>query len=138
MKGVNMEWYGEKFDENNPNKYRLSWITRQIKNDLNNFFNKKEWKFSVSKASSQSINVIIKQMPKNALLDEVVNNLNEYIKNNFLSFDRIVKDEICNMIYKIINSYNYDKSESQFDYYDKNYYVHVSLTDKYGKQVKFI
>lgn len=62
-----MNFVGEKFDKNNPERFNLVWIISRLRNDLKKF-NKDGFKFLVSKGySGESISIKIKQFPKSIL-----------------------------------------------------------------------
>lgn len=118
-----MSFIGEKFDKNNPERFNLTWIISQLRNDLKKF-NKDGFKFLVSKGySGKSISIKIKQFPKSILkIDEIPSRGNT--PNQFFDDDLIFELE------KIGNAYNYDNSDSMTDYFDRNYYLHLEFYNK--------
>ena len=118
-----MNFVGEKFDRNNPERFNLTWITSQLRKDLKKF-NKDGFKFLVSKGySGESISIKIKQFPKSILkIDEIPSRGNT--PNQFFDDDLIFELE------KIGNAYNYDNSDSMTDYFDRNYYLHLEFYNK--------
>ena len=118
-----MNFVGEKFDKNNPERFNLTWIISQLRKDLKKF-NKDGFKFLVSKGySGKSISIKIKQFPKSILkIDEIPSRGNT--PNQFFDDDLIFKLE------KIGNAYNYDNSDSMTDYFDRNYYLHLEFYNK--------
>ena len=118
-----MNFVGEKFDKNNPERFNLTWIISQLRNDLKKF-NKDGFKFLVSKGySGKSISIKIKQFPKSILkIDEIPSRGNT--PNQFFDDDLIFELE------KIENAYNYDNSDSMTDYFDRNYYLHLEFYNK--------
>lgn len=118
-----MNFVGEKFDKNNPERFNLTWIISQLRKDLKKF-NKDGFKFLVSKGySGKSISIKIKQFPKSILkIDEIPSRGNT--PNQFFDDDLIFELE------KIGNAYNYDNSESMTDYFDRNYYLHLEFYNK--------
>ena len=100
-----MNFVGEKFDKNNPERFNLTWIISQLRKDLKKF-NKDGFKFLVSKGySGESISIKIKQFPKSILkIDEIPSRGNT--PNQFFDDDLIFELE------KIGNAYNYDNSDS--------------------------
>lgn len=118
-----MNFVGEKFDKNNPERFNLTWIISQLRNDLKKF-NKDGFKFLVSKGySGKSISIKIKQFPKSILkIDEIPSRGNT--PNQFFDDDLIFELE------KIGNAYNYDNSDSMTDYFDRNYYLHLEFYNK--------
>ena len=115
-----MNFVGEKFDKNNPERFNLTWIISQLRKDLKKF-NKDGFKFLVSKGySGESISIKIKQFPKSILkIDEIPSRGNT--PNQFFDDDLIFELE------KIGNAYNYDNSDSMTDYFDRNYYLHLEF-----------
>ena len=118
-----MNFVGEKFDKNNPERFNLTWIISQLRKDLKKF-NKDGLKFLVSKGySGESISIKIKQFPKSILkIDEIPSRGNT--PNQFFDDDLIFELE------KIGNAYNYDNSDSMTDYFDRNYYLHLEFYNK--------
>ena len=118
-----MNFVGEKFDKNNPERFNLTWIISQLRNDLKKF-NKDGFKFLVSKGySGESISIKIKQFPKSILkIDEIPSRGNT--PNQFFDDDLIFELE------KIGNTSNYDNSDSMTDYFDRNYYLHLEFYNK--------
>ena len=118
-----MNFVGEKFDKNNPERFNLIWIISQLRKDLKKF-NKDGFKFLVSKGySGKSISIKIKQFPKSILkIDEIPSRGNT--PNQFFDDDLIFELE------KIGNAYNYDNSDSMTDYFDRNYYLHLEFYNK--------
>ena len=118
-----MNFVGEKFDKNNPERFNLTWIISQLRKDLKKF-NKDGFKFLVSKGySGKSISIKIKQFPKSILkIDEIPSRGNT--PNQFFDDDFIFELE------KIGNAYNYDNSDSMTDYFDRNYYLHLEFYNK--------
>ena len=118
-----MNFVGEKFDKNNPERFNLTWIISQLRKDLKKF-NKDGFKFLVSKGySGESISIKIKQFPKSILkIDEIPSRGNT--PNQFFDDDLIFELE------KIGNAYNYDNSDSMTDYFDRNYYLHLEFYNK--------
>ena len=118
-----MNFVGEKFDKNNPERFNLVWIVSQLRKDLKKF-NKDGFKFLVSKGySGKSISIKIKQFPKSILkIDEIPSRGNT--PNQFFDDDLIFELE------KIGNAYNYDNSDSMTDYFDRNYYLHLEFYNK--------
>ena len=118
-----MNFVGEKFDKNNPERFNLVWVISQLRNDLKKF-NKDGFKFLVSKGySGKSISIKIKQFPKSILkIDEIPSRGNT--PNQFFDDDLIFELE------KIGNAYNYDNSDSMTDYFDRNYYLHLEFYNK--------
>lgn len=118
-----MNFVGEKFDKNNPERFNLTWIISQLRKDLKKF-NKDGFKFLVSKGySGRSISIKIKQFPKSILkIDEIPSRGNT--PNQFFDDDLIFELE------KIGNAYNYDNSDSMTDYFDRNYYLHLEFYNK--------
>ena len=118
-----MNFVGEKFDKNNPERFNLTWIISQLRKDLKKF-NKDGFKFLVSKGySGKSISIKIKQLPKSILkIDEIPSRGNT--PNQFFDDDLIFELE------KIGNAYNYDNSDSMTDYFDRNYYLHLEFYNK--------
>lgn len=118
-----MNFVGEKFDKNNPERFNLTWIISQLRKDLKKF-NKDGFKFLVSKGySGESISIKIKQFPKSILkIDEIPSRGNT--PNQFFDDDLIFELE------KIGNAYNYDNSDSMTDYFDSNYYLHLEFYNK--------
>lgn len=118
-----MNFIGEKFDKNNPEKFNLVWIISQIRKDLKKF-NKDGFKFLVSKGySGHSISIKIKQFPKSILrIDDIPSRGNT--PNQFFN------DQILFELEKIGNAYNYDNSDSMSDYFDRNYYLHLEFYNK--------
>ena len=118
-----MNFVGEKFDKNNPERFNLTWIISQLRKDLKNF-NKDGFKFLVSKGyAGKSISIKIKQFPKSILkIDEIPSRGNT--PNQFFDDDLIFELE------KIGNAYNYDNSDSMTDYFDRNYYLHLEFYNK--------
>lgn len=118
-----MNFVGEKFDKNNPERFNLTWIISQLRKDLKKF-NKDGFKFLVSKGySGKSISIKIKQFPKSILkIDEIPSRGNT--PNQFFDDDLIFELE------KIGNAYNYDNSDSMTDYFDRNYYLHLEFYNK--------
>ena len=112
-----MNFVGDKFDKSNPHKYDRTWIARQIRMDLKEAFGK-EWKFGVRKApgSSNSIDITVKKAPAEAVEIGVYNGYERPILKN--------KYEV--KLHRIANAYNYDNSDGQIDYFDRNYYVYIS------------
>ena len=115
-----MNFVGEKFDKNNPERFNLTWIISQLRKDLKKF-NKDGFKFLVSKGySGESISIKIKQFPKSILkIDEIPSRGNT--PNQFFDDDLIFELE------KIGNAYNYDNADSMTDYFDRNYYLHLEF-----------
>lgn len=118
-----MNFVGEKFDKNNPERFNLTWIISQLRKDLKKF-NKDGFKFLVSKGySGKSISIKIKQFPKSILkIDEIPSRGNT--PNQFFDDDLIFELE------KIGNAYNYDNSDPMTDYFDRNYYLHLEFYNK--------
>lgn len=118
-----MNFVGERFDKNNPERFNLTWIISQLRKDLKKF-NKDGFKFLVSKGySGKSISIKIKQFPKSILkIDEIPSRGNT--PNQFFDDDLIFELE------KIGNAYNYDNSDSMTDYFDRNYYLHLEFYNK--------
>ena len=118
-----MNFVGEKFDKNNPERFNLVWIISRLRKDLKKF-NKDGFKFLVSKGySGRSISIKIKQFPKSILkIDEIPSRGNT--PNQFFDDDLIFELE------KIGNAYNYDNSDSMTDYFDRNYYLHLEFYNK--------
>lgn len=118
-----MNFVGERFDKNNPERFNLTWIISQLRKDLKKF-NKDGFKFLVSKGySGESISIKIKQFPKSILkIDEIPSRGNT--PNQFFDDDLIFELE------KIGNAYNYDNSDSMTDYFDRNYYLHFEFYNK--------
>ena len=118
-----MNFVGEKFDKNNPERFNLVWIISRLRKDLKKF-NKDGFKFLVSKGySGKSISIKIKQFPKSILkIDEIPSRGNT--PNQFFDDDLIFELE------KIGNAYNYDNSDSMTDYFDRNYYLHLEFYNK--------
>lgn len=118
-----MNFVGEKFDKNNPERFNLTWIISQLRKDLKKF-NKDGFKFLVSKGySGESISIKIKQFPKSILkIDEIPSRGNTL--NQFFDDDLIFELE------KIGNAYNYDNSDLMTDYFDRNYYLHLEFYNK--------
>lgn len=98
-----MNFVGDKFDKNNERRYDRVWICQQIRKDLKDTFGK-DWKFLVHKDGYNSIEVIVKIHPP--IEDE---------------------DLITGKIRRIADAYNYDDSDGQSDYFDRNFYLHVSI-----------
>jgi hypothetical protein len=105
---------------------------------LKNSFDRKKWKFTVSKDSYRGITVRIKQLPKDAILDEFIkfdSNKNEHV---FLEDQYVydatwtMKKEIVKKLQDVCNLYNYDNSDIMTDYFDKNYSLNISLRGKDG------
>ena len=116
-----MNFVGEKFDKSNPNRFSRTWIARQIRLDLKDAFGK-AWKFGVRKApgSSNSIDITIKKAPADATIVAVRNGYSR----------TALTDEYEAKIYRIANAYNYDNSDGQTDYFDRNYYVYLDYQIK--------
>lgn len=112
-----MNWIGDKFDSLGEDRYNLAVICSHIRSDLKAEFSK-PWKFSVSKDHYSSITISIYNAPKEAL-------------NNPESryFDELFNDEYRHKLYDIANAYNYDDSDGQSDYFDRNYYVHFNVNN---------
>ena len=125
-----MNFVGEKFDKNNPERFNRTWICKQLRVDLKEAFGK-EWKFSVRKNSSNGINISIKDGPLSSF-SEIV----KQTKANggcVIAMDArayMVDDVALNKIFKIGEAYNYDDSDIQTDYFDRNYYLHVDILMK--------
>lgn len=119
-----MEWMGEKFDKNNPERFNRTWICQQIRKDLKEAF-KKDWKFSVRKDSSNGIDVTIRKAPKNELVEEFQDEHAYHYGLNAKAY--LANNETFNKIARIVNAYNYDNSDSHVDYFDRNYYIHLEI-----------
>ena len=115
-----MNWMGEKFDKNNPDRFNRTWICKQIRNDLKEAFDK-NWKFGVRKepGNSNSIQITFKRAPENAVSQEVKNGITYGMLE--------IKEPFKSKIQKIVNAYNYDDSDGQIDYFDRNYYVYYDF-----------
>lgn len=122
-----MNWQGEKYDVGNPFRHNTKWIIKQLREDFKQNFSNKLWKFSFSKERS-SIHITIKQMPKHLLKEHA--QVENYFESTMGNPDRDIKDETIKMIYDLANAYNYDNSDSMHDYYDRNYYLYVHLTNQ--------
>lgn len=122
-----MNFIGEKFDSKNPNKFNISWIIAALRSDFKKFIKKNnDWKFLISKGySGSSITIKIKQFPKTALKSEVESKLS-YGNTP----DQYLNEDILFELRKIGNAYNYDNSDVQTDYFDKNYYLHLEFYRK--------
>lgn len=132
-----MNWQGEKFDTTNPFRFNIKWIIKQLRHDFKENFSNKLWKFSFAKGSYSSIEITIKQMPKSLLNEHAQGQ--DYFNNTFGNPDKDIQDETIQHIYKLANAYNYDNSDSMFDCYDRNYYLHIHLRNrKTGKLVNLV
>jgi len=114
-----MNFIGERFDKNNPNRFDRVWICSQIRADLKEEFGK-IWKFGVRKepGSSNSIEITIKKAPEDAIDRNGIHNGFQMMA---------IKGPYMSKINQIVNAYNYDDSDGQIDYFDRNYYVHYNF-----------
>ena len=67
-----MNWIGNKFDKDNPNRFNRKWICQQIRKDLKEALGK-DWKITVKKDSWNSIEVTIRKCPIEFLTEEAKN-----------------------------------------------------------------
>jgi hypothetical protein len=112
---------GDKWN-NKINKLSTTEIAKLIRQDVAKVFNKKEgWKFSITSeyfSGGSSINLRVKESP-------VV--LHEY--NEELGYQTLNENGkyIKKQLEELIDAYNYDGSDTQTDYFYRNYYSNVSI-----------
>lgn len=128
---VRENFTGEKYN----NKYDISFISRAIKRDIKQVY--PQFKVSVKSsryAGGQSIRVFITDIPYNPFGEQVVkygsiqkwfNNTVSKNRERYNSWYHRDKE----VIEKIANQYNYDKSDVDVDYFNVNYYVSVDLDE---------
>ena len=127
---MNMNFVGNKFDVNNSNRYNLTWIASQLREELKEFTenwqkkhpvdNKKSWKFSVKKENSCLI-ITISKFPYSAISHEY--SVLDMCGNRSFNPNKHFKDEVMSELRHVCNQYNYDNSEVMCDYFDCNYYL---------------
>lgn len=115
-----MNFVGEKFDKSNPKRFNRVWICQQIRADLKEAFNK-DWKFGVRKepGNSNSIRITFKKAPEEAI--------NRNGRNGIIYGMLEINKPYMSKIERIVNAYNYDNSDGQIDYFDRNYYVYYDF-----------
>jgi len=102
--------------------YMSTENAKRIRDEIKAAFPAKDgWKFSISKDHHLGINVNIMQAPidfgKNAQLNHY------YLDRNFKG--KALK--ALQQMMKIINKGNHDRSDSQTDYFDVGWYVHLEI-----------
>lgn len=118
-----MNWVGNKFDKDNPNRFDRKWICQQIRKDLKEVFGK-DWKITVKKDSWNSIELTIRKCPIEFLTKEA-RNMKDFAFA--LNAQKYIDESVVNKIANIANAYNYDNSDGMTDYFDRNYYLHVGI-----------
>lgn len=117
-----MEWVGEKFDKNNPERFNRKWICQQIRKDLKEAFNK-EWKITVKKSVGSGIDITIRKCPEEALKPDAKGK--EWVYS-CRAYD-FIENSFIKKIEQIANAYNYDNSDGMTDYFDRNFYLHIEV-----------
>lgn len=117
-----MNFIGDKFDKNNPNRFNRKWICQQIRKDLKEVFGK-EWKITVKKSVGEGIDITIRKCSEDVLKADAKGK--EWVYS--CSANEFIEESVVNKIANIANAYNYDNSDSMTDYFDRNYYLHIGI-----------
>lgn len=112
-------------------KLSMAEITKLIRIYCKNHF--PDCKFSVSRRDYNVITVALLEAP----FESITNDMSEITKKyrhcqHALRFGTTESLEVMRDIELYANSYNYDYSNSQFDYFDKHFYLHLEI-GKYDK-----
>ncbi len=132
---------GSKYDANLSIVDICKKIRTQLKDEIKKNTLFEEAKFSVRKRDYNAISIVVLEMgfnPQNPL------RIQEYIKNPHSAGTGIPLYspkglEFLNRIKEIANAYNYDKSDTQIDYFSVNFYLdlglHYNLEEKQREEV---
>lgn len=111
-------WKGENYDSD--------LKTKEIAKIIKKKFNKKGFKWSVT-SDYNSIDVILLKAPFDVLVDEVdYNNVNPF----YIEDDEKLTDKGKELVQEVVdfaNSYNYDDSDPQIDYFDTKFYLDFNV-----------
>lgn len=117
----NCPMVGEKWSSAT-NKLSTTEIAKLVRQDVSKVFNKKDgWKISITSeyfAGGSAINLRVKESP--ILLEKYDEDLGYKVLNQ--EGKRIYKE-----LKKLVDAYNFDGSDTQSDYFHRNYYSHVSI-----------
>jgi len=113
-------WRGSNYDQKLSTTQIAASIREELKKAVQGNYLPKGLRFKVRKTSHQAISIIIES---NAHPDETKDLSGSAVNIN--SEVSVIRDKVT----LIANSFNYDRSESQFDYFDRNFYVNVEFKD---------
>lgn len=144
-------WEGKNYNRN----LRIADIAKIVRKFLKD--NLKKYKFSVTTemfSGGSALNVSLMSAPMKVFVDFLDENkvykdfeyqklrLKSYHEKNYMQInDFYIKEDnfltakckvIFMKVFKFVNSFNYDDSDSQIDYFDTNFYVHLNV-GKYDK-----
>lgn len=121
-------WKGENYNINLTTKDIAKLIREYIKIQYSNY------KFSIQ-VDYNSINIALMEAPKNVFIDGNLSSYENdhlyiqvnhyYIENN----NKLTEEckQILIDIVTLVQSYNYDDSDSMIDYFNTNFYIHLAV-----------
>ena len=107
--------------------YISSDQVKAMRNKLKTIFPQKDgWKMSITKENCTAVNCVIIKAP----IELRANTERPYESVNHYSIDRIYSEktaEVLTKIKEVLNTDNFDKSDSMTDYFHVGHYVNISI-----------